>query len=396
MHEIVCVGDVHEGLSFNFRIDPETGISERALDLHGAFAKAARWAIDHEASLFCVLGDLFDRSHVAPIFRELVRRDVIEPLGKAGIEVWILAGNHDQPRRAARSTSLDDFRGYAHVKVFREPKVEVRTVDGRRIGFLLLPYMHPENIVERVRDTLGKDVPREEAYEVARRLWKEWIANRAEELKDADLRVLFGHFEFQGVRYATTTNPEIVPHDFTFSRDMIPDAVDLVVFGHIHMRQVVHGKVVYPGAPERIDWGERLDPKGFLALRPDGTWSFEELPARPMLKVDVAAAPGDDVTEKVLEAIPGDVRGALVRLEIRLPDELRARLDDRRIADRLKDAFHYEVQLVSTERGRTVSDEFTMDPLRLLSDYVDKTLADDPRREAIRAEAQRILREALA
>ncbi|OGS62230.1 MAG: hypothetical protein A3K59_10650 [Euryarchaeota archaeon RBG_19FT_COMBO_69_17] len=396
MHEIVCVGDVHEGLTFDFRIDPETGISERALDLHGAFAKAARWAIDHEASLFCVLGDLFDRSHVAPIFRELVRRDVIEPLGKAGIEVWILAGNHDQPRRAARSTSLDDFRGYAHVKVFREPKVEVRTVDGRRIGFLLLPYMHPENIVERVRDTLGKDVPREEAYEVARRLWKEWIANRAEELKDADLRVLFGHFEFQGVRYATTTNPEIVPHDFTFSRDMIPDAVDLVVFGHIHMRQVVHGKVVYPGAPERIDWGERLDPKGFLALRPDGTWSFEELPARPMLKVDVAAAPGDDVTEKVLEAIPGDVRGALVRLEIRLPDELRARLDDRRIADRLKDAFHYEVQLVSTERGRTVSDEFTMDPLRLLSDYVDKTLADDPRREAIRAEAQRILREALA
>src|SRR2546426_6118659 len=61
MHEIVCVGDVHEGLSFDFRIDPETGISERALDLHGNFAKAARWAIEHDASLFCILGDLFDR-----------------------------------------------------------------------------------------------------------------------------------------------------------------------------------------------------------------------------------------------------------------------------------------------------------------------------------------------
>src|SRR3972149_2001831 len=81
-------------------------------------------------------------------------------------------------------------------------------------------------------------------------------------------RVLVGHYEFPRLRDATTTNPEIVPHDFTFSRDMIPDAVDLVVFGHIHMRQVVHGKVVYPGAPERIDWGERLDPKGVLALPP--------------------------------------------------------------------------------------------------------------------------------
>jgi len=65
MHEIVCVGDVHEGLSFDFRIDPETGISERALDLHGNFAKAARWAIEHGASLFCILGDLFDRAHAS-------------------------------------------------------------------------------------------------------------------------------------------------------------------------------------------------------------------------------------------------------------------------------------------------------------------------------------------
>ena len=396
MHEIVCVGDVHEGLTFDFRIDPETGISERALDLHENFARAARWAIERRASLFCILGDLFDRTHVAPIFRELVRKDVIEPLGEAGIEVWILAGNHDQPRRAARSTSLDDFRGYAHVRVFREPKAETREIGGRTLGFILIPYMHPEQVVERVRETTGKEFSREDSYEVARRLWKEWIGHRAEELKAADLRVLLGHFEFQGVRYATTTSPETVPHDFTFSRDMIPEAVDLVVFGHIHMHQVLHSKVVYTGAPERIDWGERLDPKGFVALRPDGTWSFEELPARPMLKLEVAAALGEDPTGKVLAAIPEDVRGALVRLEVHLPDELRASLEERRIADRLKGAFHYEIQFVSTERGRTMAEDFTLDPSRLLADYVDKTLADHPRREEIRTEAQRILKEALA
>ncbi len=396
MHEVVCVGDVHEGLSFDFRIDPDTGISERALDLHGNFAKAAQWAIDHQASLFCVLGDLFDRTHVAPIFRELVRRDVIEPLGKAGIEVWILAGNHDQPRRAARSTSLDDFRGYPHVRIFREPKAETRTIDGRRVGFILLPYLHPEEIVEQIREKLGKEIPREEAYEAARRVWKGWIQNRTEDLKDADLRVLFGHFEFQGARYASTTPPEVVPHDFTFTRDMLPASVDLAVFGHIHMHQSLFGKVVYTGAPERIDWGERLDPKGFLTLKPDGTWSFVELPARPMDKVDVTVGPGDDPTRRVLEALPKDVAGRLVRIEVRLPDELRASLDERKLEKRLEDAFHYEIRLLSSERPRVASDEFTMDPARLLADYVDKTFADHPRRDAIRAEAQRLLREALA
>src|SRR2546426_2429463 len=311
MHEIVCVGDVHEGLSFDFRIDPETGISERALDLHGNFAKAARWAIEHRASLFCILGDLFDRAHVAPVFREMVRRDVIEPLGDAGIEVWILAGNHDQPRRAVRSTSLDDYRGYAHVKVFRDPKMEVRDIDGRRIGFILIPYIHPEQVVEQMRGTLAKDVPRELAYEAARRTWQEWIRNRAQDLKDADLRILFGHFEFQGVRYASTAPTEVVPNDFTFTADMIPDAIDLVVFGHIHMHQTVGGKIVYAGAPERIDWGERLDPKGFLVIRPEGGWSFVELPARPMDKVEPVVGMGDDVTEKVLAAIPVEARRLL-------------------------------------------------------------------------------------
>ena len=396
MHEIVCIGDVHEGLSFDFRIDPETGISERALDLHSNFAKAARWAIDHEASLFCILGDLFDRTHVAPIFRELVRRDVIEPLGKAGIEVWILAGNHDQPRRAARSTSLDDFRGYAHVRIFREPKVETRSVDGRTIGFLLLPYLHPEEIVDQIREKIGKEIPREEAYEAARRTWKGWIEHRAEELKGADLRILFGHFEFQGARFASTTPPEVVPHDFTFTRDMLPASVDLAVFGHIHMHQALFDKVVYTGAPERIDWGERKDPKGFVALRADGTWSFVELPARPMEKVDVTVTLGDDVTRRVLDALPQEVAGKLVRVEVHLPDELRASLDEKKLESRLQDAFHYELRLVSTERARITTDEFTMDPARLLAEYVDKNFDGHPRKDAIKAEAQRLLKEALA
>src|SRR5438093_9673314 len=313
MHEIVCVGDVHEGLSFDFRIDPETGISERALDLHGNFAKAARWEID-----------------------------------------------------------------------------------GRKIGFILIPYMHPEQVVEQVRETLGKDVPRELAYEAARRTWQEWIRNRAADLKDADLRILFGHFEFQGVRYASTAPPEVVPNDFTFTPDMIPDAVDLVVFGHIHMHQTVCGKIVYAGAPERIDWGERLDPKGFLAIRPDGGWSFVELPARPMDKFEAVIGMGDDVTEKVLAAITAEVMGHLVRIEATLPDELRNRLDEKRLADRLRDAFHYEVKFVSASRPRVVTEEFTLDPSRLLTDYVDKVLADHPKREAIKVEARRVLKEALS
>jgi len=72
------------------------------------------------------------------------------------------------------------------------------------------------------------------------------------------------------------------------------------------------------------------------------------------------------------------------------------RLDEKRLADHLRDAFHYEVKFVSSNRPRVMTEEFTLDPGRLLSDYVDKVLADHPKREAIKVEARRVLKEALA
>ena len=399
MHEIVCVGDVHEGIAFGFRVDPETGISDRALDLHRNFARAAAWAIEHGAKLFIVLGDLFDRPNVAPVFRELVRKDVIEPLGAAGIEVWLLAGNHDQPRADARSTSLEDYRGYPHVRVFRTPEAVEKDIAGHRVGFLMLPYLHPEQVLEMAK---GKGIAEvesstiEEAYVVARSLWRGWIGQHAEAMKDADFRLVLGHFYVEGAKVSSSTYLEHIPGEFSFTRDMIPPSVDFAVMGHIHLHQRIWGNVVYTGAPERIDWGERGDPKGFLALSPDAKgWEFIELPVREMAKVEVTVRGDEDPTSTILDALPAEVQDAMVRLEITIPEALRVRVDERRIAERLREAFHYEVRWIAADRKTAAPSEYTLDPLRLLGDFVDATFGKDPRRDAIRAEGEKILREVL-
>ena len=399
MHEIVCVGDVHEGIAFGFRVDPETGISERALDLHRNFARAAQWAIEHGSKLFIVLGDLFDRAHVAPVFRELVRRDVIEPLGAAGIEVWLLAGNHDQPRADKRSTSLEDFRGYPHVRVFRKPEEVIRDIEGHRVGFLMLPYLHPEQVLELAKKKEVENLEAlsiEEAYVVARTLWGGWIAQHADAMKDADFRLVLGHYYVEGARVASTTYLEHLPGEFSFTRDMIPPSIDLAVMGHIHLHQTIWGNVVYTGAPERIDWGERGDPKGFLALSLETkSAEFVELPARDMLKVEVTVRENEEPTAAILGRLPPSVRDAMVRLEVTIPDPLRLRVDERKIADRLQEAFHYEVRWIPAEREQSLPTEYTLDPMKLLDDFVDVTFGKDPRRDTIRAEGERILREVL-
>src|SRR5207237_7285262 len=81
----------------------------------------------------------------------------------------------------------------------------------------------------------GEEVPRELAYETARVTWREWMHHRATDLSAVDLRLLFGHFEFQGVRYASTAPSEVGPNDFTFTPEMLPDALYLGAFGQFHM-----------------------------------------------------------------------------------------------------------------------------------------------------------------
>jgi hypothetical protein len=53
------------------------------------------------------------------------------------------------------------------------------------------------------------------------------------------------------------------------------------------------------------------------------------------------------------------------------------------------------VKFISANRPRVVTEDFTLDPARLLSDYVDKVLADHPKKEAIKVEARRVLKETL-
>jgi exonuclease SbcD len=393
MGGLVAVSDVHEGVNFPYRVDPETGVSARSLDLHGNFVRAAAYAIAEEADVFVVTGDLFDRTHVSPTFRELVRRDVVEPLGEAGIPTWLIAGNHDQPRMWARGTSLEDFRGYRHVEVIREPAARDITVDGETVTALLLPYLHPEQILDRVRERLGEDVPREQVFELGRRMLEEWMRKRTEEAR-GDHVLLFGHYYVEGALVRATASPEVLPGEFSLRLDGIPETVELGIFGHIHLHQAVGDRVVYVGAPERVDWGEEGDDKGFLTYRPGASWSFHPLPTRPMIKVEVDLG-GEDATESILKALPEDPAGALLRLQVRLAEGQRQRIDETALARRLSEAFHYDVAYRYREREKVAAPEFTLDPLRLFREYVELNYADHARREDVLRDGEEILQEVL-
>ncbi len=398
MSKIVVVGDIHEGINFGFNIDAETGISRRALDIHNNFARTAKYAIENKARLFVVLGDMFDRTHVSPTFRELIRRDVIEPLEKEGIEVWILAGNHDQPHGEKKGTSIDDFRGYGNVKVFRKPGVEEVETGGKSFEFILVPYLHPEQIAKLVKEKEGTEISREQMFLIGQRVLKQWIANRCGEL-ETDYKILLGHYYLEGAKLRETSCPEILPGEFSFTRDMIPETLNLAVFGHVHLHQVIGSspEIVYTGAVERIDWGEREDKKGFIVISPlsDNLWEFKELPVREMMKISLEIKAGEESTKKILDAIPEAVEEKMFRLEIELEEGVRECISESRITEKLKGAFYYDVRWKEISADKLGYAEFTMNPYQLLRAFIKTNYGEHPKYEDILKEGENILDEVL-
>jgi len=398
---IVVVADIHAGLNFNFRIDPDTGISERARDFHQNFVRAAQFAIEHQSKLFVVLGDLFERAHVAPTFREWIRKDIIEPLGEAGVEIWLIAGNHDQPKSSARATSLQDFRGYPHVKVYTGPAEEYLEIEGKTVAALIVPYLHPEQVVRATKSASSQKVSIEQQYRIGQKLFRNQLAKKASSLK-AEFKVLFAHFYIEGAKLRETRYPTVLPGEFQFNLQMIPNNLDLAIFGHVHLHQVIGKRgtteIMYPGAIERIDWGERNDKKGFLIVRPFAPrkWEFIELPTREMIQIPVHLPTGtEDPTAAILAKIPRDVTGKMIRLEIKAGEGIRPKILDSKIEEQLKWAFRSEIRITDLLTEKIAPVSFTMDPFKLFIEFIELNYHAHPKKERILQIGKQQIEEAL-
>ena len=138
--------------------------------------------------------------------------------------------------------------------------------------------------------------------------------------------------------------------DVTVLLSLVDNPVwDYVALGHIHKHQCLTPPeraglppVVYSGSLERIDFGEELDPKGFVwaeVERGRARWEFVEVSARPFVTLRVDARRSGDPTQTVLDAIARhDIRDAVVRVIITADPEADALLNDRAIQAALRDA----------------------------------------------------------
>lgn len=363
---VLHFADLHVGMENYGKLDPQTGISSRIRDFLDRLDEVCAYAVDHAADLVLFAGDAFKTRDPDPTQqREFARR--IKRLAER-VPVFMLVGNHDLPNLAARATSIDIF------STLEVPNITVGRAPGGRVfetrrGPLFLAWM-PFPVRNRL---LAREEHREASLEALDRALEavvtETLADLAGQAAEQPMpRLLAGHFTVAGAVFGSERSV-MTGRDLAVPKSALAEpAWDYVALGHIHKHQdLTRGDretwpetppLVYSGSLERIDFGEAAEPKGFCWLelaRGATRWEFVPVQARPFVVIDVDARAAEDPTALVLERLAArDLRGAIVRVKVRLDEGQEAQLRRREVEQALTTAEVANIAGVGVEVERAV------------------------------------------
>lgn len=403
---LIHFSDLHLGIDNYGTIDPETGLSTRVLDFLRAFDLIVDRAITETFDAVLFTGDAFKNRDPSPTLqREFARR--ILRLAHAGIPIVILVGNHDLPNVISRATPVEIYQVLEIPGVYVCRSIESLAVATRSgpLQIVALPWIPRSGLLglQQYRDLDDQELDRE-----TRRLLSEAIADQKRDLDPGRPAVLMAHVSLQGASLGYEQSI-MLGKDITVGRDDLhAREFDYVALGHIHKHQVVGSRppVVYAGSPERIDFGEEREPKGYVVVEIDDSpppretrFEFVELPARRFETLRLKAS-GDAPDERVMrevERAAGAIRGAIVRcfVEVDPGRERSVAASDVRRALVAAGAAYVAYVIVESEmtaRARVaVSDEVARDASQMLERWVEQKQYDARLKERVLARGREMI-----
>ena len=396
---IVHLADLHIGVENYGRNDPDTGLSTRLGDFLSAFDEVVDFALQHEADLVLLAGDVYKgRDPSQTHQREFARR--LTRLSNAGIPTFILVGNHDLPNAPSRANAVEIFPTLEVPNVHIASQLRTHNIETRAgpVQIIAVPWPRRSGILSRTESReLTIDQVRQE---IESRLTT--AINQQLESLDPDIpAVLTAHATVNGATVGTERSMMLGDDHTLLVSTLHRPELEYVALGHIHQHQVLRHDppmVVYAGSLQRVDFSEEKDQKGFCAFdldpaAPQGRrmtgWSFHPVAARPFVTIDATIKPNDpDPTTSVLQAISRHpIDGAVVRVRITLPPGTDGQLRDQDIHQALQDA-HYVAAITretqETRRTRLEPDATQgLAPMQALRLYLETRDIEPERLEEI-------------
>lgn len=354
--KVLHFADLHLGVENYGRLDPATGLSSRLQDFLAAFDQLVDFALENKVDLVLFCGDAYKSREPSQTHqREFARR--IRRLAEGGIPVFLLTGNHDLPNVLGRATATEIFDTLGVTNVYVSSRPDIYRIPTRSgvVQVVSLPWLRRSQVFSR-EDT--GNLKLDEIDRLMEEKLTAVVAAKATELDPNLPAVLAAHTWVQGARIGSETTMSIGREPHLLPGNLAQSGLDYIALGHIHRRQELIRKppVVYSGSIERVDFSEENDEKGFYIVQLDPakapgqrvtSLEFKEIKGRRFLTIKAAVDDTDpDPTQTVLAAIAAtkaEINGAIVRLQISLPQAASGQLRDHEIRQAFGDVSYLTI-----------------------------------------------------
>lgn len=309
--KILHTADLHIGMTNYSKLDPETGLESRLLDFLKSFDFIIDTAIAEGVDAFIFAGDVYKTRDPSPT-QQRGFGERLKKITRAGIPVILVVGNHDTPNAEGKANTLDIYSTLEIDNVYVSRKVELLKIPTKsgNLQVITVPWLHKEGL-KKVGDKLS--------------LLYEKIGNPATD----GPAVLVGHLEVEGSSFGSEKGLAISGENITPLSLLQDRRLSYVALGHIHKFQELGKKpyIIYSGSPERIDFGEEKEEKGFviveIPISKSQVPSYKFIPsgARKFLTITINLKATDEApTKTILDEIKKhEVKDAIVKVIINIP-----------------------------------------------------------------------------
>jgi exonuclease SbcD len=383
---------------------------DRTADLRRGVERIAAHCDEHRVEVLLVAGDLFSELSRPDHLRDSIEhlQQVFTPFLARGGTIVAITGNHDNEifcRTLCTAMSLAAPRSLAggaepagRLYLAFEPCL-LRLADpaGQLVQFGLMPYPTPRHYLADGAPAYRSLQEKNQLLQAAYRQQMHRLLQPA----DFDPRlptVLAAHIHVTGAVLSNLL-PLADQEGLALAPTDLPAEVAYVALGHIHRPQCLRDRpsIRYCGSLDRLDLGERNDPKSvvLLDIGPDGLRGEPvSLPLEPTPIYEVTITQPRDELPRLTEMYPDHDR-ALVRLQVTYQagtDNLEAilrQLDD--IFPRWYDRSWSEVGELSPRRTDHAEPTPQQSFRETVLGYLDRELADNPDRDELLDRAQALL-----
>ena len=403
MIRFIHTADIHFGMENYGRVDPQTGIHTRLLDFDRAFNSCIDTAIKEQVDFFLFCGDAYKTAHPSQTQQRLLIQCFLR-LYDAKIPVIIIVGNHDHPLSFGKANALDLFSEFPldGFHVMAQPKTILLTTKNGPINIVGMPWPTRNLVALKQHESASTNIT-EYISKAATRI----IADLACKLDPDIPAVLAGHLTVSSGVFSGSEKRAIYGTDPLFmpSQLAIPP-FDYVALGHLHRNQNLNPKsnvpIVYSGSIERIDFGERKEPKGFCLVsiekKGNASYKFIETPTRPFVQIEIKLTNTKPQTQQLIDAInQKNINNAVVKILYHIPEDQKDLVDLKVVQHACRSAMYIvgiiPIRPIAARTRRIGTDHASLSMEELLHNYFTDKKAIAEKAELLVSKAMDLLEE---